>query len=343
MDDPVGNGNNFIAYSASNNAELQILDGSLIVGSQIRRNTASEAGALQFTLGDGGTGTPSVVVGKNAAPESSRGVFEIENNAGSSFTYLNGSLIVMNQKATAGIASLYLHPSTFNIATDATIQIGGADTQTGQTITMDVGIPLQNLLIDNTSGNNPVAQLQVESLVLEGDFEIESGAEFDANNLDLTVNGDFTNSGTYTPGTNTTFFRGNDQLLTGSTTFYNWYLEPQSRVLLASSSDITVNETLNVISGQLEDGGNTIEVMDSVNIIGAHITTTTGIGGIVMNGSSIQYLTGGGNIGRLDIDNANSVVLEDPLMITDGLNLSTGIFNIQSNALEIEQDATFTG
>lgn len=343
MDDPVGNGNNFIEYSASNNAELQILDGSLIVGSQIRRNTASEAGALQFTLGDGGTGTPSVVVGKNAAPESSRGVFEIENNAGSSFTYLNGSLIVMNQKATAGIASLYLHPSTFNIATDATIQIGGADTQTGQTITMDVGIPLQNLLIDNTSGNNPVAQLQVESLVLEGDFEIGSGAEFDANNLDLTVNGDFTNNGTYTPGTNTTFFRGNDQLLTGSTTFYNWYLEPQNRVLLASSSDITVNETLNVISGQLEDGGNTIEVMDSVNIIGAHITTTTGAGGILMNGSSIQYLTGGGNIGRLDIDNANSVVLEGPLMITDGLNLSTGIFNIQSNALEIEQDATFTG
>jgi hypothetical protein len=64
---------------------------------------------------------------------------------------------------------------------------------------------------------------------------------------------------------------------------------------------------------------------------------------VIINGSSIQYLTGGGNIGRLDIDNANSVVLEDPLMITDGLNLSTGIFNIQSNALEIEQDATFTG
>ena len=77
---------NFIEYSASGNATIQVTGGTLTVGSQIRRGTSSDEGILKYTQ-TGGT----VTVGKNAAPDANRGVFEVINS-GSRFYHTGGTL-----------------------------------------------------------------------------------------------------------------------------------------------------------------------------------------------------------------------------------------------------------
>ncbi len=105
-----GNGNNFIEYSGSGSASINITSGSLTVGSQIRGNTITTAGILNYTQ-TGGT----VLVGQNAAPVADRGVFEIKNT-GSNFTYTGGTLTLVRQNTTTPVvAALRILPSSYNI------------------------------------------------------------------------------------------------------------------------------------------------------------------------------------------------------------------------------------
>ena len=92
MDDGANNGNNNIEYSASGDAVINISAGALTVGSQIRRNTVATTGVLDYTQ-TGGT----VVVGKNAAPETNRGLFEVLNT-GSNMRPLQGEHLMQVQE-----------------------------------------------------------------------------------------------------------------------------------------------------------------------------------------------------------------------------------------------------
>ncbi len=181
--------NNFIEYSGSGNAEIEVSAGTLTVGSQIRRQTMSTDGVLKYTQSGG-----NVVVGKYDAPEDNRGIFEVLN-AGSEFNFTGGTFEIANAQDNPTVASLYLDPASSSVSSGATIEIGGADTRADQKIGIYANsdnISLDN--IDVNSTHSPVLKIWTAPLTLAGNLTINSGATVNANGQTLNIAGNLINS-----------------------------------------------------------------------------------------------------------------------------------------------------
>lgn len=340
MDDPAypatNNGNNYIEYSGPGDAELVITSGALTVGSQIRRVLTSNEGVLHYTQ-SGGT----VTVGVNNAPEANRGVFEILN-PGSSFAHSAGDLIIANQQTAANVASLYLDPETYNPTGGTTITIGGSETNANQEIGLYSTVTLENLTIDNTSTQDPVAKMWTVPLSINGELLIQGNTELNANGLDLNLYGDFTNAGTFTANQNATYFKGSvDQAIDGNTTFYNLINQNSANLnLTVGNADIIVeNKLTNEFGSTINDNSNDIYVYGDIDMSGTHVYGVSN-DGITLNGTSQQILTGDGTFGKLTINNASgiSIPVGNSIKINDYLKLQSGVFNIGGNFLTLNEN-----
>ena len=325
-------GDNYIQYSATGNAEIEVSGGTLTVGSQIRRGLTSSEGILTYTQ-SGGT----VIVGNDAAPENNRGVFEILNT-GSSFTHTGGSFqIARSQSGSPTIASFYFDPETVSLDPSSNFTIGSASTPTGQTITIYPGQPINNLTVNDDSGNSPTAQLSVVDANINNNLTIEGNTEFDANGLTVEIKGDLTNNGSYNANGNTTIFSGTaDQTIDGTTTFYN--LHQTSSTDLQVNSNITVANNFH-IEATFTDNDNTVTVLNAIHNEGTHISGTTG--GIKLQGTTDeQIMTGDGTYGILTINNAFGIKVPtgNAPFIEKQLRLSSGVFNIGGNLLTLSKD-----
>ncbi|PTB97576.1 hypothetical protein C9994_02090, partial [Marivirga lumbricoides] len=342
MSSGAGNGNNFIEYSASGSALLSISSGSLLVGSQIRRGTATTAGILNYVQ-TGGT----VEVGRNVAPEASRGVFEIVNT-GSNFSYTGGTLTLVRQNtASPSVAALRLLPSSSTVT--STIFIGNANTPANQNnFGVNANIPLAGLEITGT--NSPTAILQVNPLTLNGQLLINNGGSLDANGLDLILNADFVNDGSFIPSGNETIFAstGNQSFNgTGTTSFFQF--TKSSGGLLNVEKDITVLDLFTISDGTLNDNGNTIDLKSNALIDGVHESTGSG-NGIQFSADVQQQLLrsepGTGNLGLLTIVNPVGVIVPEAngfnFNINNGLRMNGGVFNIGSSKVTIGVNANIT-
>ena len=343
MDDGVGNGNNYIEYTSTGNATIEVSAGSLIVGSQVRRNTTFSSGVLKYRQTGG-----NVVIGKNAATESDRGMLEVLNS-GSEFTHTAGDLTILRQNTGSPvIAALVLDPATSDVSGASTISIGNGDTPSGQNnLGINSAIALNNLTINGT--NSPVAILSVRPLTVDGILTVNTNSTLDGNGLDLTLSGDFVNNGTYTPNGNTTLFNsaGSQSFSgSGSSDFYD--LTKSDMGTLNINKTITINNDLHLSTGVLADNGNTINVYGNVTNDATH--TSTGGNGITFSGSASQTLarstSGTGVFGVLTVDNANGVIIQDGngynFNINDNLRLSSGVFGIGGSLLTLDSDAVIT-
>ena len=338
-----GGTNNYIQYSSSGNAQIDIYNGELRVGSQIRRSLYTEQGILKFHQLDANS---TVIIGENDAPEGTRGVFEVLN-AGSEFTQADDAVITIVRQQTAPVvAAVYLDPETSSTGIGSGFVFGNASTPANQDIGIYSTIDIQNLTIDNSGANNPTALMWTVPLTINENLVIGSGCEFDASGLGLTIKGDFTNSGTFTPNGNTTFFSGTaDQIITGITTFYNLTKTSASDLSLdAGTTDITISNDFDMQAGTLTDNSNDIYIQGDCNFDGTHIYGGSG-DGLTFNGSDEQELTGNGTFGKITVDNANNVVvpLGYNMSVTDALNLQSGVFNIGKNLLTLSLDAVIEG
>jgi hypothetical protein len=354
IDDAVGNGNNFIEYSASGNAIIEVSSGTLTVGSQIRRGLSSTAGILKYRQTGG-----SVVVGRRAAPTTSRGVFEVVN-AGSEFVHTNASLTIVRGINSTTVPSVLISPATAVVLTSTSnITIGSANTPAGvngQNIGITSNSRLGNLTIDNSSGNNPTALLYSTTLSINGTFTVGSGATFNCQGLTLTLWGDMVVNGTFVPNGNTTLFIPNSVIRTisgsGSIVFYNLRQTGNvNTVRLLNSIEIT--NDLRIERGTFADNGNTITLRGNAyfglapNFSGSH-TSIAGGNGLVFAGSTQQQLfalrtDGVANLGTVTIDNLNGVIIPDQadkFTIDTELRLSRGVFDIGGSLLTLSANAT---
>jgi hypothetical protein len=335
-----GNGNNYIEYTASGSSEIQVDGGSLLVGSQVRRNIITLDGILTFSQN---SSSSTVTIGENAAPENRRGVFEILSS-GSSFTQVaDANITIVRSQTTPAAPTLYFDPETSNIGSGASITFGNASTPASQNMGIYSTINVQNIVVDNSSGNNPTVSEWVLPLTINEALTIQSGTEFDANGLDLTLLGDLFNSGTFTPNGNTTYLSGsNNQRVVGNTTFYNLTKTSASELWLAeSNAAITIAHDFDFQAGIIRDSSNTITVQGDCNFDGTHIHGAQSGEGIYFNGTSEQELTGSGIFGKMSINNANGVKvpLGNNLTITDTLKLTSGVFWVGKNLLTLTVDA----
>ncbi len=333
MDD--GSNNNYIEYSASGNATLEISDGTLTVGSQIRRATTTEEGILDY-IQSGGT----VIVGKNTATENTRGVFEILNT-GSSFTHSAGSFTIVRQQTNPSIAAFYFDPETATLTAGTNILIGNASTPTNNIIEMYLNKPLKNLTISGNS--NLTAKLLTVAAVVEEDLNISSDNTFDANGVQLTIKKDLINNGVFTHGNNLTIFTGSSAQEikgTASPTFYQ--LTKQAANTLTLQNDIFVENDLRIEAGTLADNSNNVFLKGNMYNVSTHSHGGTG-DGITFNGSKEQYITGSGTYGKITINNANSVIVNvgSDIVINNAIKHERGIFDIGGNLLTLTQNALF--
>jgi hypothetical protein len=331
-------GDNFIQYSASGNAVLEVAGGTLKVGSQVRRSTSSTEGILTYKQTGG-----IVEIGTDAAGQNSRGIFEI-TNTGSSFEYTGGTYTLVNDYRTnPTIASFYFNPETVNIASGQEITFGNANTvASAKDFTIYAGKDLMNLTTDNSSANSPTLTMQVVPLTLTENLNIGSGTTVDANGLDINMYGNFNNSGTFTANQNAVYFLADTtQSINGTTTFYDLYKTTGTDTLkLGTSSDITVEHYLSFESGLFQDNGNNVNVKGNLNNVVTTLSSGAG-NGIVLNGTSEQTITGSGTYARLMMDNAAGATVPtgNNITVTDSLLLKQGIFDIGKNLLILTKDA----
>jgi hypothetical protein len=272
-----------------------------------------------------------------AAPVNNRGLFEVLG-LGSEFTFTGGDLMISRQQVSPSIASLYLDPDTWSLSPTSIIRIGSNLTPVNQNIGIYSSIPVKNLVIDNSSANNPVAELWSLPLSIEEDLLIQSGAEFDAMGYLVTISGDITNNGTYTPNGNTTELNGTgNQTITGNTTFYNLTKSTANTLCLAEgNAEITVQNVLSFQDGTIRDSSNTVYVQGYCQFDGTHIHSGAG-DGIELNGSLQQELTGDGTFGKLTIDNNYGILVPpgNEFTVTDTLKMDGGLFDIGKNLLNL--------
>ncbi|HOR10302.1 MAG TPA: hypothetical protein PLM05_09880, partial [Bacteroidales bacterium] len=333
-------GHNSIEYSASGNASIKITGGTLTVGGQIRRSPTSDVGVLNY-FQSGGT----VITGNNSAQVSNRGVFEILN-PGSSFTMTGGNLHIARSQISPSIPAFYFDPDIVNTGTSATIHIGHGVTPAAQTIGIFAGKPLPRLIINNASGRNPAAKLEVVPAAITSLLQIDAGATFNANGLDLHLNGDMTVTGSYTPQGNTTFFSGGGTQtvnIGGSgVSFYNLdKTSSENLVLNGSNTTVSVAGSLYLRAGTFTDNGNSVTVRGNVLNDAIHVNNGSSGDGIIMNGDTPQKLFGNGIFGKLTINNGYgvSVTTGSQFTITRSLKMVKGVLNIGSSLLELGVNA----
>lgn len=342
LDGGVGS-DNYILYSSSGNARLDVLGGYLEVGSQVRSTTANNLGVLRYRqLAKAGAPSSTVIVGKRSAPVNSRGVFEIMNT-GSQFQHFNGTLTIVrghDTPASATRAAFYLNTTSTGTNEWPTIQFGSpVDNPGGSIITVNSSMDLPRTDIDG----NATARLMVNSLGVIGDMEVTAGSAFDGNGLNLTLYKNLVNSGTADINTDSLYFSGTTQTLTGDVIANDVIVEPETSLTLQAATGLTVEGNLTISQGQLIDGSNTITLLGDVTNNSSHVSTDPNAGGLLFNGVAIQRIYGSGQFGRLEVDNPVRVQLEGSMTLNNHLTLTNGILHLQHHGLTLGQNADVLG
>ena len=339
------NGNNFIEYGASDNAEIELSSGSLLVGSQVRRKLTAVTGLLNYSQ-TGGVAR----FGIEAAPESTRGVFEIRNS-GSEFTHTGGEFTIVRQNASSTVGTLIMKPDIDDLdVSGSTITFGNSDTPVNQgQIGIDANVPLNKLVV--TGNNSPSVIVYNTSLELDS-LTIEAGATFLANGYDLTINADLVNDGLFDNGgtdvnqQTTNISSSSDQTITGTGTTYFYNLTKDGSSTLDVQKDITVENDFEFLGGTLTTGTYAVNVEGDMTLDGIHQSNSAGPG-IVFNGSGGQNLdtsTDTGEFGVMTLDNSSGLEIPGDgriFQVNDKIILTSGVFNIGGNLLIMNEDAIF--
>ena len=339
--------NNDIEYSSSGISSIDVQGGTLIVNGQIRRNPLNAGGVLKYSQ-SGGT-----VRINGQGSNATNAKLEVLNG-GSDFTMSNGTLtIVRGNGATVTPSSpfgdLYLRPETSNVSGGTIVFSQGA--LTSQNYFLDANVPLNNLTITGAAGQPAVIRLLVSPLILNGNMTINANSVFNSNNINVTFNGNLINTpgvGGYVAGTNLTTFSATNggpfagaQTITGATNFYNLVINPGSSLTIGNPS--TVSKDLTLSTGTLICGGNAVTVIGDV-INDAGYTDNNAVGsGLILNGATLQHITGFGAYSRLTLNNPAGVSVENNITLQEDLTMTLGILDINKNLLSLGVNSLIQG
>ena len=330
------NYNNDIEYSGGGQSEIEIQGGNLVVNGQIRRNPATTSGVLKYTQSNG-----TVKINGNAA-NTTNAKLEILNG-GSEFNMSGGTITIERGGGGNTYGDLYLRPASSSVTGGEIIFTQGTYNSV-QNYILDATVPLNDLTITGTNNKDATVKLLISPLVLKGTLTLTNTYSiFDANtdyDIDVTIKGDLDNNGTYNHYNNLTTFSGDVQTITGSsvTDFYNLTVNPITRVIL--SKDVTVNNDLTLSNGTLECSTYKVSVKGNVTNNATYTDTNAGL---VLNGTALQYLSGTGTFGQMELNNSAGARLNNGITLQKDLILSNGILDINKYMLTLEQNSNIQG
>ncbi len=347
--------NNDIEYAPAGNPEIIIQGGTLTVDGQIRRLIDNTLGSLIYTQSGGN------VLIKGLNQQNTRAKFEVLNT-GSQFNMSGGSLAMVNGGGDPNyFGDIQIVPETSSVS-GGDINIGTTNTTAGANTIFYLNSlsPLWNLNIDATT-RDKIVNLRVNSLVLNNDLTIYGNSEFHANGLNINLGHNLINNnsnagsgittGGYQAGTSaqiTTFDGEGAQTIAGAganlTNFANMVITSSSSVSLAANSSLRVNGCLNINSGILNDGSNTITVTENISNTGTH-NSSSASGGIILTGSQQQVISGNGacKFGNVNINNPSGVNMTDNSEIDGVLTFTQGSIYIDDYLLTFGINATISG
>lgn len=336
---------NYIEYGGGSSPKINITDGTLLVGSQIRRNISSTGGALDYRQ-SGGT----VLIGRYSSPEPSRGMLEVLN-PGSRFDHTGGTLTFVRGVNTSVSPSLLLAPTTYNVTGASEIIIGNADSPSGaaiQNFGIQSAIPLNSLTINSV--NEPIVSLISNSLELEGNLTIENGAILNCGDLDLTIHGDIDNDGELSSESGSLVLMHDlTGTITGSGSFNLYDLERVGPSGLTDvQTNLVVENNFSNDDGEMDFGTNSLTVNGNV-ITDGKLSFDPSSLGLIMSGTEEQVLTrtgsGRSEIDVMTIDNGNGVTIPAgffEFVINHNLRMQRGVFALTGNLLEMASGSQFT-
>ena len=308
------NQHNDIEYSSGGAATIEVDGGNLIVNGAIRRNPSNSAGVLNFTQ----TGGQVTINGNTALTSNAK--LEVVNT-GSQFNMSGGTLTIVRGGG-INYGDLYLRPQSSSVTGGAIVFSQGALPVTPSYL-LDANIPLNNVTITGAAGHVATVGLMVDPLNVNGTLLLSNvNSVLTSNNLNLTVGGDFNNSGTYNYGTNLTTFDGGTQNITGSsvTNFYDLNISPVTSV--TENSNATVNHNLTIGNGIFVLGNYLVTMLGNLTNNGSYIDNNTASSGISLSGTSQQIISGTGSFGRLEVKNNAGALANNDLDLRNNLALT---------------------
>ncbi|HOG73123.1 MAG TPA: hypothetical protein PK839_10085, partial [Tenuifilaceae bacterium] len=341
------NNNNDIVYSGDGSSTLDIKGGNLRVNGQIRRSTATTTGAIKYYQSGGNV----VINGQGAdATALTRAKLEVVNT-GSVFSMSGGTISIVRGGGTS-FGDLYLRPASGSVTGGEIIftQVpsGWAVADAAQAYRLDASIPLNSLKVTGkttATARSATVTLMVNPLALNGSLTLSNNQSyFDANsgnNLNVSINGDLTNNGTYYPRLNTTTFKGGTQSILGTSTtnFNNLVVNPVTSLTLSSSS-INVDGNLTLLSGQLILGNYTVNLKGNFTNNANYTDNGTGVRLI---GATQQNISGNGTFSTLELNNSSGARLLSSITLNKDLKLTNGILNINQYKLTLGVNSNITG
>ncbi|MGD0754856.1 MAG: HYR domain-containing protein, partial [Bacteroidales bacterium] len=336
---PIGNTTNNadIEYSGSGASAIEVQGGALIVNGQIRRPIATTNGILSYKQ----TGGAVTINGNNTNVTKAK--LEILND-GSDFTMSGGTLTIVKGGGTT-FGDLYLRPSTSSV-TGGTILFAHNIAGVNQSYGLEANVPLYNLTITGrtvAAAANATVGLMVSPLVLNGTLTLSNIRSFlNSNNINVSIQGDMNNSGTYNYGTNLTTFNGGVQSITGAsvTNFYDLNVSPATS--LTVNNDFTVNRNLTISNGNLVLVSKKVTLLGDLDNEGSYTDDNT-TGGVSLSGSAQQQITGEGAYGRLTINNLTGAKLNNDITLQNDLVFTQGVLDISNYLLTLSQNSSIGG
>ena len=214
-----------------NSGAVFIMDGGALNIDGKFRGDAPTTDTITFSM-SGGTLTAPV----DANDENSVGSFDI-GNAGSSFTMSGGTIVIAEENT--GTALDYRNVAgTVNI-TGGTVQFGDNGSPANETYVVGGTAGTTNLPNVVLNGTNPPTVTLNRPANITGSLTINTGSTFNAGGQALGINGNWTNNGTFTSGTQTTTFNGTvAQTISGSsvTGFSTWVVNSGATVVVPDTN-----------------------------------------------------------------------------------------------------------
>ena len=279
-----------------NFSDIVFEGGAVTIGGALTR--AAAANNVRFNM-SGGT----LTVGGSGAP----GNYSFRMEAAASFTMSGGTIVVRRED---GAGNGYQNLVATTSVTGGTIQIGDGSTPAGEVMGINSTAPMGNLLINSA---NATGDLQA-ALTVNGNVTITAGI-LDANTFGLSLGGNWSRTGTFTPDTGTVTFNGSAaQGITGVTTFANLTINNATGVTANSDLSITRNFT---------------------NTAGFNASTTT----TTFNGTIDQTITGATAFNNLTLSNTNGsgteLTLNNDTTVNNTLSFVSGSVVTGANTLII--------
>ncbi len=302
--------------TAGNFSEINFGGGTINIGGALTRSGGTDN--ILFTM-SGGTLT--------VATAGQPGNYPFRLGTGASFTMSAGTIVVRQEDGNSrGYQNL---ASTANV-TGGTLQIGDGSTPGGQVMEIDTTVPVGNLLVNSA---NATAVLTT-ALAVNSNVTIAAGT-LDANDLNITLGGNWSRIGTFTPGTGTVTFNGGAaQGITGATTFNNVVIANATGVTANNNLTMNGNFTINA-SAVFNAGSVTHDLNGNFTNNGTFNPDTSTV---LFSGNAVQSLNGNATtFYNLSMNNTstgltvsnNNVTVSSLLTFTDGnIDVATGGFTL---------------